>query len=238
VTTQVAIEELLLAADPEAWRAAGFRVEADGVARVGGVALQFAGRDAGKRIVRCTLRGIGAGGELDGLPIAAADGRGSVVEAAPPHPNGVAAIDHVVAFTPDLDRTVAAGEVLGLDLRRVRDEPAPAGSPRQAFFRLGELILEVAQAPDGSPLVGDDPARFYGLAFLVEDIDATAASLGDLCGEPRDAIQPGRRIATVRREAGLGLPVAFMTPRPSRFGVFDGLYEPGHLDRLRGRERD
>lgn len=152
--------------------------------------------------------------DFDGLPIARADdGAAGEADPAPAHPNGVTRIDHVVAFTADLDRTVAAGQAIGLDLRRVRDEPAPAGSPRQAFFRIGEAMLEVAQAPDGSPLAGDSPARFYGLAFVVEDIDATAALLGDRCGEPRDAIQPGRRIATVRREAGLGLPVALMTPR-------------------------
>jgi hypothetical protein len=34
-----------------------------------------------------------------------------------------------------------------------------------------------------------------------------------LLGDIRDAVQPGRRIATVRREAGLGVPVALMTPR-------------------------
>ena len=206
-----AVAELVLAADASAWSDAGFRV--DGTATcVGSVRLELAGAAAGRRIVSCALRGV-ASERFDGLPIVRADGS-RPVEAAPPHPNGVTALDHVVAFTPDLDRTVAAGQAIGLDLRRVRDEPAPAGSPRQAFFRLGELMLEVAQAPDGSPLAGDSPARFYGLAFVVEDIDATARDLGDLCGAPRDAIQPGRRIATVRREAGLGLPVAFMTPRP------------------------
>jgi catechol 2,3-dioxygenase-like lactoylglutathione lyase family enzyme len=182
--------------------------------RVGSVVLGLAGSEAGRRIVRCELRGVEEGAELDGLPIAAA-GAGTSGPDAGPHPNGVTRIDHIVAFTPDLDRTVAAGQALGLDLRRIRDEPAPAGSPRQAFFRLGELLLEVAQAPPGSPLRPDSPARFYGLAFLVEDIDATAASLGTLCSDPRDAVQPGRRIATVRKQANLGLPVAFMTPRPA-----------------------
>jgi hypothetical protein len=28
----------------------------------------------------------------------------------------------------------------------------------------------------------------------------------------KDAVQPGRRIATVRKQAGLGLPVALITP--------------------------
>ena len=203
------VAEIVLAADSQPWTAAGFRTDGDEL-RVGAVMLCLAGADAGRRIVRCALRGLDADG-LDGLPVVSSDAPFDV-EPAAPHPNGVTRIDHLVAFTPDLDRTVEAGKLAGLDLRRVRDEPAPAGSPRQAFFRLGEVILEVAQAPPGSPLVGDAPARFFGLAFLVEDLDATAATLGDLLGEPRDAVQPGRRIATVRKEAGLGLPVAFMTP--------------------------
>lgn len=208
-----AVDRLVIAAEDTAWRDAGFSADAGGRVRVGAVTLDLAGTAAGRRIVRCELRGLADGSELDGLPIARSDGSPSPNDTTPTHPNGVTGIDHVVAFTPDLDRTVAAGQALGLDLRRIRDEPAPAGSPRQAFFRIGELLLEVAQAPPGSPLQPDSPARFYGLAFVVDDIDATAASLGDRCSDPRDAVQPGRRIATVRKEANLGLPVAFMTPR-------------------------
>ena len=37
-----------------------------------------------------------------------------------------------------LDRSVRALQAAGLDLRRVREQPTPAGAPRQAFFRLGE----------------------------------------------------------------------------------------------------
>jgi hypothetical protein len=209
-----ALREIVVAAEPSAWRDAGFRLDDDAaVARVGDVSIELAGTAAGKRIVRCALSGVDSG-DFDGLPVGRSETPAPAAQPAAPHPNGVTRIDHLVAFTPDLDRTVAAGEALGLDLRRIRDEPAPAGSPRQAFFRLGDLILEVAQAPPDSPLQPASPARFYGLAFLVEDIAATAASLGPLCGDPRDAVQPGRRIATVRKEANLGLPVAFMTPRP------------------------
>jgi catechol 2,3-dioxygenase-like lactoylglutathione lyase family enzyme len=215
VSQAPAVDEIVVAAEAAAWRAAGFDVANGGRLRVGSVALELVGESAGKRIVRCAVRGVESE-SFDGLPIGRSHDAATAANGAPPrHPNGVTKIDHVVAFTPDLDRTVAAGQALGLDLRRIRDEPAPAGSPRQAFFRLGELLLEIAQAPPGSPLKPDSPARFYGLAFVVDDIDATAASLGDLCSDPRDAVQPGRRIATVRKEANLGLPVAFMTPRPA-----------------------
>ncbi len=149
--------------------------------------------------------------ELDGLRTTSSE-RPPPVDR-PAHPNGVTALDHVVAISPDLDRTVVALERAGLDLRRVREEPTPAGAPRQAFFRLGEAILEVVQEPAEATerAGGDRPAFFWGLAFIAPDLDATVASLGEHVGEARDAVQPGRRIATLRRSAGLGLPVALMT---------------------------
>ena len=208
--SRITIAELAVCGEPAAWSAAGFEVS-DGTARVGTVTLRLQGAHAGRRIARWVLRGLETE-ELDGLPTAGSD-QGVPPEPAPEHPNGAARLDHVVAFCPDLGRTVTALEAAGLDLRRVREGPTPAGAHRQAFFRLGECILEVVEHPPGTPAASDSeaPARFYGLAFGVTDLDATAARLGPLLGEARDAVQPGRRIATVRREAGLGLPVAFIT---------------------------
>jgi hypothetical protein len=154
---------------------------------------------------------------MDGAAAPAVDERaaGRAPAGAPAHPNGITAFDHVVAITPMLDRTVDTLEVAGIDLRRIREEPTPAGAPRQAFFRLGEVILEVVQAPDDAlerSGGADGPAFFWGLAFKVADIDATAAAIGEVCcSGPRPAVQPGRRIATLRRAAGLAVPVALMT---------------------------
>ena len=51
----------------------------------------------------------------------------------------------------------------------------------------------------------DGPAFFWGLAFKVADLDATVAAIGDgALQRPAPAVQPGRRIATLRRSAGLG----------------------------------
>lgn len=151
--------------------------------------------------------------DLDGLPTEAS---GAAVAQLPAmvHPNGTERLDHLVAFSPDLERTRHSLEAAGLDFRRLREGATPGGAQRQIFFRLGETILEVVEHPPGTREAGDPeaPARFYGLAFLVADIDAAAAVRGDRLGRVRDAVQPGRRIATVRREAGLGLPVAFMSP--------------------------
>jgi hypothetical protein len=154
--------------------------------------------------------------ELDGLPTARSEREPP--SAAPAHPNGVSAIDHVVAITPALERTVAALQAAGLDLRRLREEPTPAGAPRQAFFRLGPTILEVVQEPAEAIERGggvNRPAFFWGLALVAPDLEATVAGLGERVSEARAAVQPGRRIATLRRSAGLSLPVALITP-PAR----------------------
>jgi catechol 2,3-dioxygenase-like lactoylglutathione lyase family enzyme len=190
------LEELEIADDPADWRALGFAVE-DGACRVSSVLLRLVGKRPERGILGWTL---------GGAETAAAT--------APQHPNGVLRIDHVVLLSPDLDRTVAELRSDGFELRRIREGETPGGSTRQAFFRVGEPILEVVQAPEGTSVARNPggPARLWGLAFLVDDIDATGSALGELLGTPRDAVQPGRRIATLRPEAGLGPAIAFMTP--------------------------
>ena len=205
------LDELVVADEPDAWANAGFRVDED-ACDIGTVRVRLAGRDAGRRITGWSLRDL-EGDELDGLPTMPSSAPAR--ESAERHPNHVTQLDHVVAFSPDLDRTVAALTAAGLDLRRVREEPTPAGAPRQAFFRIGEAILEAIQVPDGSPVMEnpDGPAGFWGVAFVVDDIEAAVAGFPDgHASQPRPAVQEGRMIATLRREAGLALPVAFMTP--------------------------
>jgi hypothetical protein len=204
------IDELTLADEPERWSALGFAV-ADGRVRIGEVSLRLAGADAGRGIVGWSLRDL-ASTDLDGLPTISSHAP-PVAEPAPAHPNGVVAIDHVVAVSPSLDRSVSALRSAGLDLRRVREEPTPAGAPRQAFFRLGQEVLELIEEPDdvrqraGGP---DRAAFFWGLALRVEDLERTVGGLGANVGSIRPAVQPGRRIATLRRSAGLAVPVALM----------------------------
>ena len=226
----VTIDELAVADEASAWERLGFAVEGD-TCVMGEVRIRLVGRDGGKGLVGWSLRGLEADGEqrdsaaeidLDGLPTSLSDrevprgrpvhARGVIEHAT--HPNGITALDHVVAISSDLDRTVAALQAAGLDLRRVREEPTPAGAPRQAFFRLGAEILEVVQAPPEAieRTGGDKPAFLWGLAFVAPDLDATVAKLGEHVSEVRDAVQPGRSIATLRRSAGLALPIALMTP--------------------------
>jgi hypothetical protein len=206
----VAIDKLVLAEDPGHWRTLGFTV-CEGAVQLGDVRLELAGQDAGEGIVGWSLRDV-LSSELDGLPTTRSEdpARAQAAE----HPNGLISIDHVVVISPALERTVQALQDAGLELRRIREQPTPAGAPRQAFFRLGAVILEVVQEPDevieraGG---ADRPARFWGLALLADELDRTVAGLGEHVSEIRAAVQPGRRIATLRRSAGLAVPVALMS---------------------------
>ena len=197
-----ALAELRLADPPARWEALGFRVEADAAIVLGGVRLTLGA--PGEGIVAWTLTGISARvGDIDGLATGVAAPAGPEPSA---HPNGALALDHVVVLTPDFERTAGALEQAGLPLRRIRD----AGGFRQGFRRLGPAILELVEAV-GAPA---GPARFWGLVAIVEDLDGLAARLGDRVGAVKPAVQPGRRIATVRTSAGLGPALAFMSPEP------------------------
>lgn len=210
------VDELFIADESGAWTAAGFDVE-DDVCEVGTVRLRLEGPGRGRGIVAWSVRDARTL-DLDGLDTRASESEPAAGER---HPNGALSIDHIVVITPELDRTVAALRGSGFDLRRLREGPTPGGSPRQAFFRVGELILELVAAPEGTRIASEPggPARLWGISFLVEEMEGTAAVLGDLLSEPRDAVQPGRRIATLRREAGLGPAIAFMTPGPGAIRV-------------------
>jgi hypothetical protein len=204
------IDELTVADVPDAWSALGFELDGD-TCVVGDVRIRLAGLDAGRGLSGWSLRDVETT-ELDGLSTSRSDRRPP--SGRPAHSNGVSVLDHVVAITPALERTVATLQDAGLDLRRIREEPTPAGAPRQAFFRLGATILEVVQEPaEATERAGGDRAAFFwGLAFIAPDLDATAAGLGDRVSEIRPAVQPGRRIATLRRSAGLTVPIALITP--------------------------
>jgi hypothetical protein len=209
----VTIDEILVGDPPEAWKAAGYTVDDDGSCRIGGVRVRLVGRDGGKRILGWSLRGTPAArlaaGVLDGVPTTASEA--PPVEPAP-HPNGAQGIDHVVLLTPNLPRTIAALDGIGLSPRGERDSDTYGAPMRQVFFRLGEVILELIGQPDSE---GEGDPGFFGLAITVADLDATAGLLGEHLGQVKDAVQEGRRIATLRhRDLGMSVATAFMSPEP------------------------
>jgi hypothetical protein len=175
---------IVLGDPPEAWENLGFTVQ-DGIVALEGEQLHLTGRGGG--ILEVTAPGVTTPSP-DGLPLEPS----TTLKGSDPftHGNGALAVDHVVVLTGSLERTVRALVAAGLDLRRE--------VPGMAFLRLGAWILEVVER-------GGDPARFWGLAVVVPDPGAVPG-----VGPVKDAVQPGRRIATVRR---LGTELAFMSRR-------------------------
>ena len=210
----VTIDELTVADEPEPWAAIGFTLS-DRTCVIGGVRIHLAGANPEDRgLTGWSLREIGTT-ELDGLPTATSDRE-------PPderttHPNGVTAVDHVVAITPALERTVAGLETAGLDLRRIRDEPTPAGAPRQAFFRLGATILEVVQEPADAIERGgvDRPAFFWGVALIAPELDRTVA------GQRRIATPSARQTVGCFRAAIRKVVIGKWLAAGARLFIFD-----------------
>ena len=190
------------------WRDLGFAVDDSGACRVGAVRIELAGASDASGIRSWALAvPTPLPSSIDGLATTVVeDGHAG---AASTHPNGSVTLDHLVVTSHDQRRTEAALVVSGFEPRRTVE----MGDRRYTFFRTGDTILELIgpAEPDDRR---DRPARFYGLAFTVDDLDATALSLGERLGPVKDALQPGRRIVTVRREAGATVPIAFMSPGP------------------------
>ena len=219
------LDELTVADAPSAWRECGFTVEED-FCVVGEVRIRFApeegrrawlaGACAGstpRTSTACRRTAAKTGRTCPRIPGTNTSGR------LLSRPRTRTASPRSTTWSrsaPTSTAPIAALQAAGLDLRRVREEPTPAGAPRQAFFRLGATILEVVQEPAEATARhgGDRPAFFWGLAFVAPDLERTVAYLGEeRVSEIRPAVQPGRRIATLRRGAGLSVPVALMSPR-------------------------
>lgn len=204
----VELVELVVGDEVAAWERAGFAVDGD-TTWIGGVRIVLAGEQGGRGVLSAGVAGTDVD-VIDGIDThpAVAGGPGDGFE----HPNGVVGFDHVVVTSPDLDRTLDELTAVGLELRRTREVGTPEQPRRQMFFWFGEPILELVGPAERR---GDGPSRIFGLAVVTDDIDATARRLGEACGRVKDAVQPGRRIATLRHEPlGLSVPVAFMSPHP------------------------
>lgn len=187
--------------DAEPWRDLGFTVVDDAIPLVNGAIRVGADRSAFE------VAGLeSAPGAVEAIPIGIGEPLAGVR-----HRNGAVELDHVVIMTDSLQRTSASvDESLGLEQRRIRETP----TVRQAFHRFADddigpgvrgCIIEIVEGPDVAEV------SLWGLVVIVDDLDAAVDSAGGLVGAPRDAVQPGRRIATVSRTAGLPLAVALMS---------------------------
>jgi len=195
-----ALLELVCGDDPGAWAGLGFALDGDGACSIGPLTVRLDGAGGG---LRGWVLGGPHGDSVDGIATSWRIDAPENTELA--HPNGTTDVDHVVVLTDARDRTVTGLVQAGAALRRSGGPPElPAP---MAFLRMGPVIVEVAERPDvpGTSL--------WGLTVVVPDVDALCAQYPGALGEPRAAVQPGRRIVTALRVPGLETPLAFITPR-------------------------
>jgi hypothetical protein len=209
----VTVDELQVADPADAWTRAGFSVDSggdsDAVCRIGGVRIRLVGRGRGTGIVGWSLRGLPSDctiDDLDGVPTASSD---TDIATPATHPNGVTSIDHVVLLSPDLGRTVEVLAAVGVEPRRARDGELGGRRIRQVFFRFGEVIIEVVGSPEST---NEGPSTLWGITYAVSDLDTTASFFGDRTSPVKDAVQPGRRITTLRHhEFGMSVRSAMIS---------------------------
>jgi hypothetical protein len=202
------VSELVLGSSAAAWQRVGLTVEGE-TARVGTVLLRFAPHEQG--LARWGLAGLPPGSravtDIDGLPTAEAPAPSGP---APDNDMGATRLELITMATTSLLRTADAIEaVTGEPLTSVRS----AGEFSVGFIRLGEVQAEIVQSSSAT----GEAATFGGFVIVVEQLEELTARLGpDVISEPRIAVQYGRHIATFRPSAGLGTPVAAMTPPPAQ----------------------
>jgi len=190
----VRLEGIRLGTTPGALRRLGLDV-LDDRCLVGEVTLATA---AGEGILGLDLAGAPADG-----PLALVDVAPAQVSDHHDHPLGATAVDHVVVLCGEVRATIAA---LGATPRRFVERDG-----RHYGFVVAETALLEFVGPAAT---NDRPARLWGIALTVADLDEAVARLAGACGAPKDAVQPGRRIATVRHEQlGLSVPTVLLSPR-------------------------
>ena len=241
VARPLQLELLRLGDSAAAWSAAGFFVSAEATVTLGQTIIECTGQGEpfqgwqiqdcqiqdcqtqGSQIQGSQIQGHDSGSSIsedssiDGLKLLAASEQGpSLNSVAPqPHPNGITSIDHIVVSTGDSQRTIAAFESAGFEVRGSRSTSSYGSPMRQTFFWAGDVIIEL-MGPDLGEATSESAAQIFRLALVAADLGSTAAALGELLGTPKAAVQKGRQIAGLRtKNVGIGLPIAVMSPHLS-----------------------
>ena len=202
--TEPTIAELHVGDDPSAWERLGFSIN-DRRCLVGATEVVFSDGPTGIHswVLRNSMPSQFG-------PIPTTFTKKPVPEPSIVHPNGSIGFHHVVLMVPEFDIGKTALTSAGVQVEQGR----PFGSPGKAMLRsapkMGDIELELI-GPES-----EDRSRnwdLWGLVIAVDDIDATSELLGDLLGQVKPAVQPHRRIATLKKEAELGVAVAFLGPK-------------------------
>ncbi len=125
--------------------------------------------------------------------------------------SSVSGLDHVVIRTPNPDRAAALyGARMGLDMRL--DRSNPDWGTRLMFFRVGDLVVEIAH--DLKAGVGDGPDSPWGLSWRVANVEAAHHRMAGQkieVSEIRKGRKPGTRVFTVKSVPG-GAPTLVIGP--------------------------
>ena len=195
------IAQLVVGGQPTAWSSIGLTL-VDGISSVGDFSLRF-DDSLEPGISSWTLSGCIGNGDIDGILTT----HGDLTQSAKPDSTimDIVGVDHVVIFTNDLERTsTEVARVTGEPLKRIREA---GDGVRQGFHRLGSVIVEIVEQKRV------ERTFLWGIVLTVNNLDDVARHFGpDVLSPPRDAVQPGRRIAAFRGGVGLGTAVALMTP--------------------------
>lgn len=195
------IAQLVVGGQPTAWSSIGLTF-VDGICSVGDFSLRL-DDSLEPGISSWTLSRCISDGDIDGISTDHAD----LTQPATPDSNtlDIVGVDHVVVFTNDLERTSSdVARVTGEPLRRIREA---VDGVRQGFHRLGSVIVEIVEQKRV------ERTFLWGFVLTVNNLDEIVRHMGpDVLSPPRDAVQPGRRIAAFRGGVGLGTAVALMTP--------------------------
>lgn len=125
--------------------------------------------------------------------------------------SSVGGLDHVVVRTPDPERAAALyGARLGLDMRL--DRSNPEWGTRLMFFRVGDLVVEIAH--DLKAGVSAGPDALWGLSWRTANIEAAHHRMAGQkveVSEIRKGRKPGTRVFTVKGAPG-GVPTIVIGP--------------------------
>ena len=204
-----ALKRLVIGDDPDAWRTAGFSVIGNEIV-FGKVTVELAGTSGARGVLGWRIDGVAS----DVAGIRTVPSAGEVVSPAPrsglDNTNAIFAIDHVVVETGDLDQTVRDFVEVGMSERRRGQITTPHGERGQSFLWAGRVIIEIVGPIEAR---SDQRVGIWGLALVSANLQTTSHVLAENISEPRDAIQPGRKIATVNHRAlDISVPIVVMSP--------------------------
>ncbi|MEL7155800.1 MAG: glyoxalase, partial [Actinomycetota bacterium] len=200
------LAELHIGDAAEHWSALGFDVVA-GRCRLGTIDVTLTGPEAGRGIHGWAWRDTAGPVGVGDVPTASV--HTPIPERAGPHPNGAVGLYYVVLFGPSWAEAAAELTALGLDPGQGRPMGSSPGANLRSLADAGDVAVEVIGPVETDPARG---WRLWGTIVEVADLDATAAHLGPRLRPIKDAVQPGRRIATLERSAGSSVALAFMGP--------------------------